>query len=68
MITSPREIEILELITQGHTTKEIAARLYLSDHTVNTHKRNLLRKLGAKNVVHLVANAYRLGMLEHVEV
>ena len=42
---SDREKEILVLVVKGHTNKEIAQQLYLSTHTVITHRRNIARKL-----------------------
>ncbi len=55
---SEREIEVLKLISQGHTNHEIAERLFLSFHTIDSHRRNLLEKLGAKNTADLV----RIGL------
>lgn len=43
---SPREREVLELIAQGHSTREIAGRLYLSVNSIKTHTRAVYRKLG----------------------
>jgi DNA-binding NarL/FixJ family response regulator len=54
---SKREIEIVGLITQGLTSQEIADRLHLSTYTVNTHRRNILRKLELKNTAMLVQYA-----------
>lgn len=44
-----RESEILDLIAQGYTSKEIARKLDISPYTVNTHRDNLRRKLGVHN-------------------
>lgn len=60
---SPRELEVLELMVAEKTTAEIAKSLFLSDHTVETYRKNLLRKLDAKNSVGLVAKAFQLGIL-----
>lgn len=49
-----REVGILRLVCEGMTTKEIASTLFLSELTVNTHRRNILKKLGVKNVAGLV--------------
>jgi DNA-binding NarL/FixJ family response regulator len=49
-----REVEIIKLVCREMSTKEIAASLFLSDLTVNTHRRNILRKLDVKNVAGLV--------------
>ncbi len=51
---SERELEILYLITNEMTNKEIAERLYISPRTVDTHRRNLLQKLNVKNTAGLV--------------
>ncbi|MEL6251216.1 MAG: response regulator transcription factor [Bacteroidota bacterium] len=61
---SQREQEVLELIANEMTTSEIAEKLFLSLHTIETYRKNLLRKLEAKNSVGLVARAYQLGILE----
>lgn len=58
-----REKEILQLIANEQTTKEIAKHLYISDHTVYTHRKNLLGKLGAKNTAGLVRKAFENGYL-----
>jgi DNA-binding CsgD family transcriptional regulator len=52
---SPREHEILGLLSEGLTGEAIAGRLFLSPETVRTHIRNATRKLGAKTRVHAVA-------------
>lgn len=46
-IISPRELEILRMVAEGATSKEIAARLYLSVNTVDNHRRNMLKRTGA---------------------
>jgi len=43
---SPRELEIIRLIAEGMTNNEIAEKLYLSFHTVKTHRKNIIKKLG----------------------
>ena len=48
-LLSPREIEILELVVQGKTSKEIAETLFISKTTVDTHRRNLLDKTGCRS-------------------
>lgn len=60
---SNREAEVLKLITEELTTKEIAERLYISDHTVISHRKTLLSKMGAKNTAGLVRRAYEHGLL-----
>lgn len=61
---SPRELEIVKLTAAGLTNQEIAKVLYLSDSTVKAHLEEARRKLGARNRTHLVALAYRVGILE----
>lgn len=57
---SPREREVLRLIAEGHSGREIATALGLSVETVKTHRRNLMAKLGLRNVAEVVR--YALGM------
>lgn len=61
---SRREREILKLICQEQTTREIADTMNLSPRTIEGHRNNLLRKLKAKNIAGLVAFAARQGWLE----
>jgi len=51
---TPRELEILQLVVQQNTTKEIATKLFITTKTVEAHKSNLLSKTGAKNTAGLV--------------
>jgi DNA-binding NarL/FixJ family response regulator len=60
---SPREKEIIKLLTDGLTTKKIAAKLFISPHTVETHRQNILLKLGLKNTAELVKYAIQKGLL-----
>lgn len=59
---SKREIEVIELVAQGFSNKEIAEGLFLSVHTVLTHRKNLMQKLGLKNTAGLVVYAVQNGM------
>jgi DNA-binding NarL/FixJ family response regulator len=59
-----REQEVLKLIAEAHTNKEIAAVLQLSEKTVESHRGNLLRKLGMRDRVELVRYAIRRGLIE----
>lgn len=56
---SDREIEVLELISQGLTNNEIADKIFLSSHTIATHRKNLMKKFQAKNNVDLVISAIK---------
>lgn len=58
-----REIEILKLIRQGFLSKEIAYKLNLSIYTVNNHRKNILAKLKANNVVEAIIRAESLGIV-----
>lgn len=57
-----REIEILELICQGCSTKEIAERLFISPNTVSTHRKSIQKKMGTNNVADLVSLGKEAGM------
>ena len=59
---SEREREVLGLMASGATNREIAARLYLSPHTVKEHTSALYRKLGVRNRAEAVRRAERLGL------
>ncbi|WP_421763766.1 response regulator transcription factor [Ekhidna sp.] len=59
---SPREIEVLQLICQELTMKEIGEKLFLSEQTIHTHRKNLMRKTQAKNAVGLVKFAFQNGI------
>ena len=61
---SPRESEILKLIAEGSTSKEIAARLCISVQTVETHRANLMQKVGVHNVAGLVLFAVKSGLIK----
>ncbi len=60
---SERELEVLQLIAQGLTNKEIASRLYLAPSTVKVHTRNIYGKLGVHNRTQAVTLARDLGLL-----
>jgi len=61
---SPREQEVLKLIAEAHTNKQIAGILQLAEKTVESHRANLLRKLGMRDRVELVRYAIRRGLAE----
>ena len=60
---SSREREVLELLSQGQSSTEIASSLYLSPYTVNDHRKALLYKLEAKNVAQMIRKGFELQLL-----
>ena len=60
---SPRQLEVLRLVAEGHTTREIAARLGISDKTVETHRGEIMKRTGIHDAVTLVRYAVRLGLV-----
>lgn len=63
---TPREREVLQLVAEGHTSPEIAERLFISPRTVETHRSNLMRKLGLRTPADVVRYAVRHGVLPEV--
>jgi two-component system response regulator NreC len=63
-ILSKREIEILKLICKEYSNSEIAKKLFLSVSTVETHRKNLIAKLGVNNTVGLVKFAFKNKLIE----
>jgi DNA-binding NarL/FixJ family response regulator len=61
---SDRELEVLECIASGLTTQEIGEKLFISKNTVETHRKNLLFKLKARNTAELVTNAYKQRLIQ----
>ncbi len=53
-----REKDVLDLLAEGFTSNEVAEKLHLSVRTVETHRRNMLNKYGARNVTHLLGILY----------
>ncbi|MCZ6521936.1 MAG: response regulator transcription factor [Bacteroidetes bacterium] len=58
-----RELEIVGLIAEGHSTKDIAEELYLSTHTVYTHRKNVMRKLNVNSASELILYAINTGLV-----
>jgi DNA-binding NarL/FixJ family response regulator len=63
-LLTDRELEVLKMVAHGLSTKEIAARLDISTRTVESHRANLMRKLGLKSVALLTQLAIREGLIE----
>ena len=59
---SKREIEVIEFVAKGLSNKEIAEEMFLSVHTILTHRKNLMNKLGLKNTAGLVVYAVQNGI------
>jgi DNA-binding NarL/FixJ family response regulator len=62
-LLSPREREVLQLVAEGNSSKEIAALLNLSVHTVETHRSNLMQKLSLRGMPELILYAVRKGLI-----
>ena len=60
---TPREVEVLQLIRDGHKNKQVADQLSISENTVNFHIKNIVDKLGANDRTHAVTIAVRRGLL-----
>jgi len=64
---TPKELEIIRLIAEGRITKEIAEILFISVHTVNTHRKNIFKKLNIKNSSELIMLAIKKGIVDTTE-
>lgn len=62
-VLSPREIEIIRLITQEFSTAQIAEKLFISPRTVDTHRKNIIAKTGVRTIVGLIRFAYDNGLV-----
>jgi len=60
---SDRELEVLELVSEGKTTKEIADQLFVSSRTVETHRVNMMKKLNVQNIAELIKKAAHLKLI-----
>lgn len=60
---SEREVEIISMIAEGLTNKEIADRLFLSTHTITTHRKNIMNKLGVNNTAGIVLFAVKSNFI-----
>lgn len=63
-LLTARERELLQLLAEGKTTKEIASYLQLSPYTVDTHRSNLMRKLNVNSLAELILYAVRKGVIK----
>jgi len=63
IVLSDRENEIITLIAEGLTNIQIAEQLFLSSHTVNTHRKNIMAKLGVKNTAGIVMYAVKTNLV-----
>jgi len=61
------EIEIVRLIADGLTTKEIASRKFISFHTVISHRKNIFRKLGVTSISELIMYSIKAGWINTIE-
>ncbi len=62
-LLTPRQRDILRLVSIGHTNREIAEMLEISVRTVEVHRFNLMRRLNVRNVAQLLRRALQLGLL-----
>lgn len=58
-----RESEVLSLLAAGHTSHEVADRLFVSENTIEYHRKQILRRLGARNNVQAIAIAMQKGLM-----
>ncbi len=58
-LISPREKEVLKLVADGFSSKQIADRLFISNHTAISHRKNLIEKFNVKNTAQLIKRAYQ---------
>lgn len=63
VILSERELEIISLIADGYTNQQVAEKLFLSAHTVNTHRKNIMSKLGVNNTAGIVMYAVKSNLV-----
>ncbi|MFD2284755.1 hypothetical protein GJU39_12575 [Pedobacter petrophilus] len=62
-LITDREVEIVRLLSNGYNSKEIGDMLFISEHTVNTHRRNMVRKLDLRNSYQLIVWAFKQRIL-----
>ncbi len=59
-----REVEVLQLISEGLTTKEVAQQMFISTRTVETHRANMMKKLNVKNTAELIKRSAQLKLID----
>ena len=60
---SGRETEVISLIAEGFTNGQVAEKLFLSAHTVTTHRKNIMSKIGVNNTAAMVMYAVKTGLV-----
>lgn len=66
LIFSERELEVIRLVCEDFSSKEIASKLHLSNRTIETHRVNVMEKMNVKSVAGLVAYAYTNGLVSNL--
>ncbi|ATW26813.1 response regulator transcription factor [Candidatus Formimonas warabiya] len=66
-ILTERQMEILSLVAQGKTYKEVAGKLYVTERTVKYHMGEILKKLHMRNRVQVIAYTSQLGLIDLAE-
>jgi DNA-binding NarL/FixJ family response regulator len=61
---TPREQEVMALVAEGFSTKDIGERLFISPKTVENHRSNILQKLGLRSTIELARYAAKLGLID----
>jgi DNA-binding NarL/FixJ family response regulator len=61
---SKREVDVIKLIAQEYTTQEIADKLFLSKHTIESYRKNLISKLNVRNLAGITKYALKMGYIE----
>ena len=63
IMLSQRENEILQLLSDGYNSREIADKLFISEFTVQTHRRNMLKKMGFRNFYQMLCWGIKQGVV-----
>lgn len=63
-LLTKRELQILQLITEGKLNAEIADQLYISVHTVNSHRKNMIKKLNLRNTAELISFSFKNNLIQ----